>query len=321
MDLTPLIVNLLNPPVLFFFLGIVGVLLRSDLEIPNPIPKALSLYLLLAIGFKGGAELRISGIGPQVLLVLGSAVLLATVIPIYTFFLMRRRFSVEDAASVAATYGSVSAVTFLTAGSFVRKLGFDYSGAMVAAMALMESPAIIVGVMLARCFGARGVESETLARLLKEGFLNGSVFLLLGSLAIGFVIEPGDAKALAPFVKDLFSGVLCLFLLDMGIVAARRLGELQRVGWFLPTAAVALPIVNAIVGLLISNLLDLSVGDTVMLTVLAASASYIAVPAALRMALPDANPAIYVTMSLGITFPFNIVIGLPIYYRIATAIG
>lgn len=321
MDFSPLLVNLLNPPVLFFFLGAAAVLFRSDLEIPNPIPKLLSLYLLLSIGFKGGAELRLSGVGPQTLLVLAATVALACVIPVYAFFIMRCRFSVENAAALAATYGSVSAVTFITAGSFVRKLGLDYSGVMVAAMALMESPAIIVGVMLARRFGAKRVEGESLAGLVREGILNGSVFLLLGSLAIGFVIEPADAAAFRPFVKDLFGGALCLFLLDMGIVAARRLGELRKAGWFLPAAAVGLPCLNAALGLFIAKLLGLGVADTVMFTVLAASASYIAVPAAMRMALPDANPAVYVTMALGITFPFNIVIGLPLYYRAALALA
>lgn len=321
MDISPLITNLLNPPVLFFFLGGLAVLLRSDLELPNPLPKTLSLYLLLAIGFKGGAELRLSGISPQTVVVLASAIGLACLIPVWSFFIMRRRFPVEDAAALAAAYGSVSAVTFITAGSFLRKLGLDYSGVMVAAMALMESPAIIVGVMLARWFGARRAEDESLAALLREGVLNGSVFLLLGSLAIGFAIDPKDAAALQPFTRDLFSGALCLFLLDMGIVAARRLGDLRRAGLALPALAAGLPCLNAAAGLVLARLLGLGVADTVMFTVLAASASYIAVPAAMRMAVPDANPAVYVTMALGLTFPFNIIIGLPLYYRAALLIA
>ncbi len=317
MDLGVLLLNLLNPPVLFFFLGVTAALVHSDLEIPNPVPKLLSLYLLMAIGLKGGAELRQSGIGPEVLGVLGATVALAAVIPIYTFFIMRGRMGVVNAAAIAATYGSVSAVTFITAGSFVRKLGLDYSGFMVAAMALMESPAIIVGVMLARRFGVRREDNGGMSSLVKEGFLNGSVFLLLGSLLIGFAVDPADARLLAPFTKELFTGALCLFLLDMGIISARRLGDARSAGWFLPFVSIVLPLFNAMLGLLIARLLGLGVANTVMFTVLSASASYIAVPAALRMALPDANPGIYVTMSLGITFPFNVVVGIPLYYRLA----
>ncbi len=317
MNFGVLLINLLNPPVLFFFLGASAVLLRSDLELPNPIPKLLSLYLLMAIGFKGGAELRSNGLGWEVAAVLFAVVCLGCLIPLYTFYLMRGRFSIENAAAIAATYGSVSAVTFITAGSFVRKMGVDYSGYMVAAMAVMESPAIIFGVMLARKHGARPENGGGLASLLKDGFLNGSVFLLLGSLLIGYACDPGDALLLDTFTKELFAGVLCLFLLDMGVISARRVEDAKKAGWFLPAAAVGMPIANAMTGLLLARLIGLSVADSVMFTVLAASASYIAVPAAMRMALPDANPGIYVTMSLGITFPFNILVGIPVYYKLS----
>ncbi len=314
MDWGLLLANLLNPPVLFFFLGVFAVLAKSDLEIPQPIPKLLSLYLLFAIGLKGGIALRLAGITSEVLATLGAALVLAAVVPFYVFFLARVMFDRKNAAAIAATYGSVSAVTFITATSFLQRVGEPFGGHLVAAMALMESPAIIIGVLLARGGSNTGEERVPIGELLRDGFLNGSVVLLLGSLAIGWVISPADALTLEAPVKGLFVGVLCFFLLDMGLVAAHRMGDVRKTGSRLLLLGALLPIINAAVGVCAARLLDLGRGDALILTVLAASASYIAVPAALRLALPDASPAIYVTLSLGVTFPLNVTLGIPLYY-------
>ncbi len=312
--------NFLSPPVLLFILGLAATLLRSDLEIPPPAAKALSLFLLFAIGFKGGVSLAQSGLGGGVATTMLAAMLAATIVPFWTFFALRKRFGTTDAAALAATYGSVSAVTFITATSFLSQNGVPYSGHMVAAMALMESPAIIVGVALARRFAPptpdRPRPTVDWRHLGRDAVLNGSVFLLLGSLLIGFVCGPVRAAPIKPFIDVLFPGLLALFLLDMGIVAARRLTELREVG--APALAFALisPLVNSLLGLGLAALLGLPHGDALLLVVLCASASYIAVPAALRIALPEANAGVYVTLSLAVTFPFNILFGIPLYDRL-----
>ncbi len=323
MELDLFVSNLLNPPVLFFFLGIAAVLCRSDLEIPNPITKALSLYLLFAIGFKGGYALNQSGLNAEVVIALLVAILLATVVPLYAYWILRRRLSVADASAIAATYGSISAVTFITASAYLEKLGIDYSGYLVAAMALMESPAIIIGVMLYRRYrdstGDDGNTSDW-GELFRDAFFNGSVFLILGSMVIGALTGDNGMTALKPFTSELFTGVLCLFLLDMGLVAARRLSDLARGGLFLSGFSIVLPLFNAVLATVCARLIGMSEGDALMLIVLAASASYIAVPAAIRLAIPDANPSLYVPMSLAITFPFNITIGIPLYHMIVKAL-
>ena len=314
MDLNLLVGNFFNPPILFFFLGLLAVLVRSDLEIPGPIPKILSLYLLFAIGFKGGVGLAAGGLDLQIVTVLAAAVLLASVVPVYAFFILRQKLPIADAAAIAATYGSISAVTFITAAAFLDKLGITYGGYMVAAMALMESPAIVVAVLLYR-LGSKTAANEGFAwrEIWRDAFLNGSVFLIVGSLIIGTVSGEAGAKALKPFTGDIFAGVLCFFLLDMGLVAARRLGDLRRAGVFLTAFAVLLPLVNASLAIPFAYILGLAQGDAFMFTVLAASASYIAVPAAMRVSIPEANPSLYVPMSLAITFPLNILVGMPIY--------
>jgi uncharacterized protein len=317
--------NFLSPPILLFILGLGATLLRSDLEIPPSAAKALSLFLLFAIGFKGGVSLAQSGLGGGVGTTMLAAIVASMIVPVWTFFTLRRRFGPANAAALAATYGSVSAVTFITATSFLYQNGVPYSGHMVAAMALMESPAIIVGVALARRFApptpdrprATTIDWRHLGR---DAVLNGSVFLLLGSLVIGFVCGPVRAAPLKPFIDTLFPGLLALFLLDMGIVAARRLTELRQVG--APALAFALlaPLVNAAIGISLASLLGLPHGDALLFVILCASASYIAVPAALRIALPEANAGVYVTLSLAVTFPFNILLGLPLYDRIIAAL-
>jgi hypothetical protein len=314
MDRSLILANLLNPPVLFFFAGILAVRLGSDLDIPSPLPKFFSLYLLFAIGFKGGVELSQSGFDREVLLVLFAAICMAFLVPIYCFFILRRSLSVANAAAVAATYGSVSAVTFITATALLSKLQIPFSGFMVAALALMESPAIIIAVLMYR--NTTHQKDSNWKTLLREAFLNGSVYLLVVSVLIGLLTGKAGGQLLKPFTTDLFQGFLCLFLLDMGLVSARRLGDLKAMGIFPLAFATLVPVVNATLGILLAWILGLSVGNALLFCVLCASASYIAVPAAMRLAIPEANPGVYVTMALGITFPLNVLIGLPVYLSV-----
>lgn len=316
MDFALLLSNLANAPVLFFFLGMLAAWLRSDLEVPQPAPKLLALYLLLAIGFKGGVELRKSGLDSGVILALGVALLVAVAVPIWIFFALRRRLGVPNAAAVAATYGSISAVTFIAATSLLNQLAVPFSGWMIAAMALMESPAIIVGVVLARRYAVGVSEELDWIELFREAFCNGSVFLLIGSLVIGAITGMNGETALAPFTGGIFKGVLCLFLLDLGLVSARRLAASRDLRALHIRFALTVPLVHAALGIALAALLGLSRGDALLFTVLCASASYIAVPAAMRLALPEASPGIYVPMALALTFPFNIIIGLPLYLTI-----
>ncbi|MEN9806579.1 MAG: hypothetical protein RL756_1099 [Pseudomonadota bacterium] len=320
--------NLSSPPLLFFFLGAAAAAVRSDLEIPAPVAKFLSLYLLFAIGFKGGVALSKGDLDGQALSGLGAALVLACLVPLYAFALLKRRLGAADAAALAATYGSISAVTFVTATSYLDSSGVAWGGHLVAAMALMESPAIIIGILLYRLYGhADGATGERInwGELLREACLNGSVFLIVGSMVIGWITGERGMTVLSPFIGDLFIGLLCLFLLDMGIVAARRLRDLRRgqIGVargtgsaFLLAFAVGLPLANALVALALARLLGLSEGDALLLVVLGASASYIAVPAALRLALPEANPSIYLPLSLAVTFPFNLLVGIPLYHEL-----
>jgi hypothetical protein len=313
MDGSLIMSNILNPPVLFFFLGMLAVLVKSDLEIPAPVPKLFSLYLLLAIGFKGGVELIKSGITQEVVLTLLAAMVMACFVPIYTFFILKLKLDTYDAAAIAATYGSISAVTFITASAFLTELGIPFDGYMVAALALMESPAIIVGLILVNIFTVDEKREFSWPEVLKEAFLNSSVFLLVGSLVIGFLTGEHGWQVLEPFTQGLFYGVLTFFLLDMGLVAARRIKDLQKTGIFLISFAILIPIVNAVLGLLLAKLIGVPKGDSLLFAVLCASASYIAVPAAMRMTVPEANPSLYVSTALAVTFPFNIIVGIPLY--------
>ncbi|BCL33850.1 sodium-dependent bicarbonate transport family permease [Nostoc sp. MS1] len=313
MDGSLIVSNILNPPILFFFLGMVAVFVKSDLEIPAPIPKALSLYLLFAIGFKGGVELIKSGVTQDVVLTLLAAMLMACAVPIYTFFILKLKLDTYDAAAIAATYGSISAVTFITASTFLGQLGINFDGYMVAALALMESPAIIVGLILVNLFSVDEKREFAWKDVLQEAFLNSSVFLLIGSLIIGFLTGEHGWQVLEPFTQGLFYGALTFFLLDMGLVAARRIKDLQKTGFFLILFAILIPILNAGIGLLIAKFIGMPPGDTLLFAVLCASASYIAVPAAMRLTVPEANPSLYVSTALAVTFPFNIIVGIPLY--------
>lgn len=316
--------NFLAPPILFFFLGMAATWLGSDLSIPQPIARFLSLYLLFAIGFHGGVELAASGLGGRAIATLGAAVLLAFAVPFWSFLVLRRKLDVPNAAAVAATYGSISAVTFVTAGSFLDDLGVRWGGHMVAAMALMESPAIVVGVFLARSCappGERNRGERTGPReILREAFLNGAVFLLLGSLLIGAATGTPGWAAVRPLAELPFKGILCLFLLDMGLVAARRLRDLRASGPFLVAFALVAPPAHAAIGIVAGLLLGLERGDALLLAVLAGSASYIAVPAAMRLSIPEANPSVYVSMALALTFPFNLAVGIPLYLAVIDAL-
>ncbi|MGI2902897.1 sodium-dependent bicarbonate transport family permease [Tolypothrix sp. VBCCA 56010] len=313
MDVSLIVSNILNPPVLFFFLGMTAVFVKSDLEIPAPVPKLFSLYLLFAIGFKGGVELIKSGITQEVVLTLIAAMLMACFVPIYSFFILKLKLDTYDAAAIAATYGSISAVTFITASAFLNELGINYDGYMVAALALMESPAIIVGLLLVNIFTADEKRDFSWTEVLQEAFLNSSVFLLVGSLLIGVLTGEHGWHVLEPFAQGMFYGVLTFFLLDMGLVAARRIKDLQKTGFFLISFAILIPILNASIGLVIAKVIGMPQGDSLLFAVLCASASYIAVPAAMRMTVPEANPSLYVSTALAVTFPFNIIVGIPLY--------
>jgi len=324
--------NLTSPPLLFFFLGAFAAFVRSDLEVPTPVAKFLSLYLLMAIGFKGGVALAEAELGGAVFRDLLAAVLLASIVPAWVFFIMRRRLSVADAAAVAATYGSISAVTFVACTSYLDSVSVDWGGHMVAAMALMESPAIIIGILLYRVYKSREDGEGSSVRpseLLRDALLNGSVLLILGALLIGWATGTRGMDQIAPFVKAPFVGVLCLFLLDMGLVAARRFRDLFQVGRprqsvmptsYLVITALIFPFLNATVAGLVAWQLGLPEGDALLLTVLGASASYIAVPAAMRLALPESNPSVYLPMSLAVTFPLNLLVGIPLYHQLLRSV-
>jgi hypothetical protein len=317
MDSKLLISNLTNPTLLFFILGIIAAWVRSDLEIPKSSSKFISLYLLFAIGFKGGQELAHSDYSHEILYSVLFGILIASVIPLYTFFLLRSRMSVSNAGAVAASYGSVSAVTFVSAVSFLEAQQLEFDGYLVAVMALMESPAIIVGVILMRLFDKDQAQPEQrIGTIIKHSFTNGSVLLILGSLLIGIIADSKQSEGIKPFTTDIFKGFLAIFLLEMGMVTAKRFGSFRKYGLFLSFFALLLPAVNGCMAAYLSGWITTDVGNRFILAVLAASASYIAVPAAMRLAAPKSDPGLYIPMALGITFPFNITIGMPLYLEV-----
>jgi hypothetical protein len=310
----------LDPAVLFFVFGMFAGAVKSNLEIPQPIARFLSLYLLMALGLKGGFALNRSGFTAEIATELFLAVLLASVIPLIGYWILRMRLNNRDAAAIAATYGSVSAVTFITATQALDQAGISFGGHMAAAMALMESPAIILAIILANKVRSSEGDSPVSARMsgiLRESFTDGAQLLLLGSMIVGLIIGEAGEKLMAPFSIDLFKGMLAFFLLDMGLMAAKNFSGLKGKPLITPIYAVVAPLVHAAIALGLSMLLGLPQGDSILLMVLAASASYIAVPAVLRHALPEVNPALYMGMSLGITFPFNVILGIPLYIQIS----
>ena len=310
--------NLTNPTLLFFLLGVLAVRLKSDLEIPAQSIKFISLYLLFAIGFKGGQELSHSHITSDVIYSTMFGIAIATVIPIYAFFILKRRLNISDSAAIAASYGSVSAVTFVAAVSFLEMQNITFGGHMVAIMALMESPAIIVGVILLTKFEKSPIDSKGIhfGQLVHHAFTNGSVLLILGSLIIGFIVDTKQAEGIKPFTTDIFKGFLVIFLLEMGMVTAKRFSAFIKYGWYVSLFAILLPAFNGCLVAYMSQFVTDDIGNRFVFAILAASASYIAVPAAMRLAAPKADPGVYIPMALGVTFPFNITIGMPLYFMI-----
>ena len=314
--------NLVDPTILFFIFGIVAGLLRSNLEIPPPIARFLSLYLLMALGLKGGFALAKSGLTAEVAVSLACAVALAVTVPAIGYALLVRHLSRYDAAAIAATYGSVSAVTFITAVQTLETQGIAYGGHMAAAMALMESPAIVMAVVLANMARRReGVQAagapHGIGKVLHESLTDGAQLLLLGAMGVGLLTGEAGEAAMQPFSGDLFKGMLSFFLLDMGLLAARNVGSLKGRSPWLPVYAIAAPLAHAALAFALAAAVGLGVGNATLLMVLAASASYIAVPVVLREAIPEANPSLYFGMSLGLTFPFNILVGIPLYTAVA----
>ena len=312
--------NFLDPAILFFVFGVFAGAVKSNLEIPQPIARFLSLYLLMALGLKGGFALHKSGFTSEVGWALGLAVFLAVLIPIIGYWILKTRLNNYDAAAIAATYGSVSAVTFITATQVLERYGITFGGHMAAAMALMESPAIILAILLANRARAKFVgagQSVSVSKVIHESFTDGAQLLLLGSMVVGLVSGDAGQKLMAPFSIDLFKGMLSFFLLDMGIMAAKNFSGLKGKPLITVFYAIGAPLIHAGLALCLSRFINLSLGDTILMMVLAASASYIAVPAVLRHALPEVNPALYMGMSLGITFPFNILLGIHLYAYLA----
>jgi hypothetical protein len=315
MDLHLLIDNLTNPALLFFFLGILAVQLKSDLTIPQNSSKFISLYLLLSIGFKGGQELSHSDFSIEILWSLLFGIFLAIVVPVYTYFILRIKFSVENSGAIAAAYGSVSAVTFVTTISFLEMEQIPFSGHMVAVMALMEAPSIMVGLLLMSIFNKKKKKEEAISvkKVLHHSLTNGSVLLIIGSLIIGFLASEAQAEGIKPFTTDIFKGFLAVFLLDMGITSGKKLSDFRKKGVFAFAFSIIVPIINGCIVAFVTGSFITDVGNRLLFAILAASASYIAVPAAMKLANPKANPSLYIPMALAITFPFNITLGIPLY--------
>lgn len=306
--------NLVSPPILFFLLGLVAALVRSDLAIPESVAKGISIYLVMAIGFKGGAEMAASPLVAAAFAILAGIVLSAA-LPFISFGALRAttRLPQTDAAAIAAHYGSISIVTFIAASDAGAAMGLAADGFMVAVAAAMEAPAIFSGLALA---GRR--EGDSGGAMIREIAFNGSIVLLIGAFAIGWATGERGMAMVQPFFGDIFRGVLCLFLLDMGLVAGRGLRRSAgKLDWRVLVHGLYMPLIGAALGLLAAALIGLEPGSAALLMTLSASASYIAVPAAMRLALPEADPSVSLTLSLGITFPFNLVLGIPLYFAAA----
>ncbi len=316
MDILDLVrINIFSPMVLAFVLGIIAVLIKSDLKLPDQIYAFLSLYLLFAIGLKGGFELAHAPLqaffAPAVV-----TVLLGCAIPVWSYFLLRRlaRLDVANAAAIAAHYGSVSAITFSASITFLASVGYTAEGFMPTLVALMEIPAIVVALMIA---AMRSSNTGLWQKALHEVVTGQSILLLIGGVVIGLISGDAGYRQVAPLFIDLFPGLLTLFLLEMGLIVGRSLGELRKVGGMLIAFAIVMPLLHGGLGVVLGKVAGLSLGGSVVMGVLAASASYIAAPAAVRVTLPQANPSLYLTPPIAITFPFNLTIGLPLYFALA----
>jgi hypothetical protein len=316
---------LMDPSILFFLLGVGAGLLRSNLLIPPQMARFLALYLLMAIGLKGGFALAKSGFGTSIAVDIGLAIGLAAVIPVITYALLRKRISALNAAAVAATYGSVSAVTFITAMQYLENRGIAFGGHMSAALALMESPAILFAIVMANIIRAKQPKRAAkksapvtlIGHIVRESFTEGAQFLLLGSMVVGFISGENGRNVMQPFTGEIFKGMLAFFLLDMGLATAAHLKDLKKVPKLLIVYGLVAPLVHATAALWLCSHFGVSLGNAALLAVLAGSASYIAVPAVLKHAIPEASPLFYLGLPLGLTFPFNILIGIPLYVNLA----
>lgn len=315
MDFQLLLSNLTNPTLLFFLLGIIAVLVKSDMEIPASSAKFISLYLLFSIGFKGGQELAHSALSNEIISSLLFGIFLASCIPIYVFYILKKRMSVSDAGAVSAAYGSVSAVTFVAAVSFLEAQKLQFDGHMVAVMALMEAPAIVMAVILIMNY-EKQEDSRGIGNILHHSLTNGSVLMIFGSMIIGYIADTKQAEGIKPFTTDIFKGFLAIFLLEMGMVTAQRFSSFRKYGLAATLYGILFPALNGSLTAFISHGITDNPGNRLIFSILAASASYIAVPAAMRLAAPKADPGLYIPMALGVTFPFNITVGIPLYYTI-----
>jgi len=313
MSISLLLENLTNPALLFFLLGLIAVAVKSDLEIPPNSSKFISLYLLFAIGFKGGHELAHEEFTAQTLATIGFGIGSSIVIPVIAFFILKKRLGVFNAGAIAAAYGSVSAVTFVTAVNYLEILNIPAHGHMVAVMAMMESPAIIMGLLLIYLFNRNSSDGISRKKAIVHSFTNGSVWLIMGSLLIGYIANDQQAQGIEPFTNDLFKGFLAIFLLDMGIISGRKIRAFISNGPVPFLFAMITPLIIGCLAAYLTGYVTDDVGDRFLLSILAASASYIAVPAAMKMAVPKANPGLYLPMALAVTFPINIIIGMPLY--------
>jgi len=318
LDFPGLTDNITNPALLFFLFGILAVQAKSDLKIPESSSKFISIYLLLSIGFKGGQELSHSGVSSEVIWSLLLGIGLAACIPVAAYYLLRTKFSIANSGAIAAAYGSVSAVTFVTATSFLDFENVQFSGHMIAVMASMEAPAIIVGVLMISYYGRKNGAKKTTSfkSLISHSLTNASVILIIGSMIIGFLASEKQAEGIKPFTTDIFKGFLAVFLLDMGITSGKQLSSIIRKGIYPFLFASVIPFVNGFISLILAAQVTDSPGNLLLFALLGASASYIAVPAAMKTAVPEANPSLYLPMALGITFPINVIIGIPLYYTL-----
>jgi hypothetical protein len=308
--------SILNPGVLFFILGFVAVMLNSNLSIPESVVKFVSLYLMLSIGFKGGVSLYDSPMFGDGIIIISIIMTMSALVPIYSYLIFRNQLGVADAAAIGATYGSNSTLTYITAAGFLTSVGAPYAGYMTVALVVMETPAIIFAIVLARLsLKESGLKSTS--QVVKEALTDGTLIVLVGSMVIGYILKAlgTEDSPLATFIGgDMFTGMLVFFLLYMGTLVGNKFKEIDSFPVALIVFAIAAPIFNAVAAILLSKLFGFGHGDAMLLTVLCASSSYIVAPAILKEALPEANPAKYLTMSMGITFPLNIIVGIPLYW-------
>ncbi|MDF1656321.1 MAG: sodium-dependent bicarbonate transport family permease [Verrucomicrobiales bacterium] len=311
-----ILTTILNPGVLFFILGFVAIMLKSNLSIPEPVVKFVSIYLMLSIGFKGGVSLHSSSLFGDGILIIVIIIVMSAIVPIYSFFLLRKKLGVADAAAIGATYGSNSTLTYITAAGFLTSIGASYAGYMTVALVVMETPAIIFAIVMAQ-MSLKGAGQKNTKEVIKEALTDGTLLVLVGSMVIGYILTAlGTEKSpLATFIGgDMFTGMLVFFLLYMGTLVGQKFKEIDSFPPILLAFAILAPIFNGIIAILLSMLFGFEHGDALLLTILCASASYIVAPAILKDALPEANPAKYLTMSMGITFPLNIILGIPVYW-------